>query len=347
MKPEELRSLRHDIEVPWDDLRAERAQRVALAAWQRRASAEDDEEPPKIPMQRVSRRSVALGAAVLALVALAALWLRSPADPSTLAYRDGSRSTLGEGATVQILVERDDLVEVEQRSGKVRYSIERRPDRTFRVRAGEVTVTVLGTVFEVTRGPDGVDVSVERGSVRAESATTSAKLGPGDRIRLLWNATEPEPPGGGDPVEDPADDLESTSEARPDLPASPSVRRTETTEPDAKTLLERADQARGRGDLNRAAQHLRTLVARHPKDRRVTLALFTLGQVERQRGNHLAAARAFEQCGLGLRGDALAEAAVSYRAAGDAAAARRAAQRYLDTFPNGLQADRLRALTGL
>ena len=68
------------------------------------------------------------------------------------------------------------------------------------------------------------------------------------------------------------------------------------------------------------------------------MALFTLGKVERKRGQWVAAAQAFEQCGTALRGDALAAAANAWLAAGNASRAKAAAARYLQHFPDGVHA---------
>ena len=98
------------------------------------------------------------------------------------------------------------------------------------------------------------------------------------------------------------------------------------------------------GDSEGALQALRSLIATYPTDARATLALFTIGKVERQRGRHAAAARAFEQCGAALNGDAFAEAAASWQAAGNGGRARAAAQRYLQMFPKGVHAETMRGL---
>ena len=88
------------------------------------------------------------------------------------------------------------------------------------------------------------------------------------------------------------------------------------------------------------------LIAAHPTDARVTVATFTLGRVERARGNHDAAARAFESCGDALRGDAIAEAASSWLAAGQGDRASAAARRYLVAHPSGVHAEQMKKLAG-
>ena len=112
----------------------------------------------------------------------------------------------------------------------------------------------------------------------------------------------------------------------------------------AAAWMRRADDARAAGRLGDAASALRALIAQHPRDRRVTHALFTLGGIERQRGRHAAAARAFQRGGNALQGDAIAEAATSWTAAGNHARARAAASRYLQKFPEGVHARQMRSL---
>jgi transmembrane sensor len=71
--------------------------------------------------------------------------------------------------------------------GKGRFEVTPNPARIFRVRAGQVEVTVLGTVFTVDRGPEKeeteeeVEVVVERGEVFVEWEEGAARLGQGQR----------------------------------------------------------------------------------------------------------------------------------------------------------------------
>ncbi|MEZ4446614.1 MAG: FecR domain-containing protein [Polyangiaceae bacterium] len=397
-RPGALAGLRDDLEVPWDEVRAARVQRRALAAF--RQSVEDDlaaeserelaaedarggdgdlaleeaplEQPPadevstedataedgpsdeparlEVPLVRPSRWWLAALAAVAA--ALVLMLLRPTGEPvvaedaagSALKYTDGSRSLLSEGAEVSVVDDRPALVEVRQTAGRVRYEITRRPERRFVVGARGVVVTVLGTIFDVDVQGDVVEVRVERGRVRVEHNGTQLELTKGQVTRIVApdqataaharrapapEATPPAPPE--EPSPAPAEQAHGGG--------APSV-------PDAAELMRRADAARGAGRLDEAAATLRLLVSLHPRDRRVTLALFTLGRVERERGQHEAAARAFESCGGGLRGDAFAEAASSWAAAGQPARARAAAQRYLAAHPQGVHAEQMRALAG-
>jgi len=54
----------------------------------------------------------------------------------------------------------------------------------FRIRAGEVLVTVQGTSFEVTRAEGVVSVAVEKGTVRVEAGGSSVRLHGGQAVRI-------------------------------------------------------------------------------------------------------------------------------------------------------------------
>src|SRR5207244_65491 len=61
--------------------------------------------------------------------------------------------------------------------GRIRCEVHPNPARVFRVEAGNVTIEVLGTAFDVERLPDEtVRVSVDRGLVRVTSSS---------KVRLL------------------------------------------------------------------------------------------------------------------------------------------------------------------
>ena len=338
------------LDVPWDEVRAARVQKSALEAF-REAHRQDDEAEEAatkaLPSKRPMSRRWVIVAALVAAAAAIVLWLRSThvdepagatfAAVSTLSFADGSRSLLGESAEVHVVKDGDHQVRVRQDAGKVRYEVIHRPERNFEVGARGVKVTVLGTIFEVAVSDDKVTVSVSRGRVRVEHGTRKLELTVGETVTIE-----------ADPVAAPSDDHAKGAPAATDAPrdgaatAAPSAEH--ATEPDAAELMRRADAARSSGRLDEAAHALNELIQRHPGDQRVVLALFTLGKVERQRGNHGAAARAFERCGLALKGDALAEAASEWMAAGQAERAHAAARRYLEAFPDGVHAASMKAL---
>jgi transmembrane sensor len=53
--------------------------------------------------------------------------------------------------------------------GRVRFEVQKNRDRIFEVRAGDVKVSVIGTIFTVGKSGGQVSVSVERGRVRVDA----------------------------------------------------------------------------------------------------------------------------------------------------------------------------------
>jgi transmembrane sensor len=115
-------------------------------------------------------------------------------------------------------------------------------------------------------------------------------------------------------------------------------------------LLLAADSARLSGHNPRAAAFLRRLVDKFPADSRAGLAALTLGRVLLDDlGQPRDAARAFataESRGGPLTEDALAREVDAWTRAGDHAAAKTAAARYLASYPMGRHAAFVRRLAG-
>lgn len=260
---------------------------------------------------------------------------------SVVALADGSRAILDDGSVVNTQVQRDDLVRLSQPSGRVRYEVTSVPTRAFVVHAGGYEVRVLGTVFAVEATPERLRVEVERGRVEVRRAERTFVLGAGERIDLARRGTPPEPSHVAMPIEPPAvGPTDPRSEVR--IPDEPSV-------PTADRLLHRADVARRAGRLRDAAAALRTLVESHKRDARVPSAWFMLGRVERQRGRHESAARAFRRAwksgsSRSLIEDARAEEALSWSLAESDRRANEAAKAYLQAYPTGTHRSRVQAI---
>jgi transmembrane sensor len=317
-------------EPAWDEVREQRVLGRVLAARKPKRA--------RVPIL------IAAGAAAAILIAWLA-WPASPEEaraPGGLALRDGSEITL-RGARVSIVEESARSVIVEQHDGAALYAISRRPDRTFVVRADDVEVRVRGTRFWVRFDDPFVEIEVEEGRVEvARGDEAIGVLGAGDEIRtrghveIVREREAPpvvieEPP----PVVEAPVAIEETPRPRP----APSI----------EDALAAADEARRDGRLEEASRVLERAIDARPGDPRAATALFTLGRIERARGRHAAAARAFtrslERAPHGsLAEDALAESALSWSAAGDRTRARAAAERYVAEFPEGLYAGRVRAL---
>jgi transmembrane sensor len=269
-----------------------------------------------------------------------------PASRITLA--DGSEAVLAPDGNVQIEEQSAATVHLRQRAGGVRYVVQPNPSREFVVTAEGITVRVRGTIFSVSVHSEAVEVGVERGRVEVDDGSRTRDLVAGETLRVsIGRATDGVAPDG---AAAPAG-TESFAVEAPPIMVAPTQNAPATTSTTtlASALLARADAARTSGRADDAAQALETFVATYPRERRVPAALFMLGRVERARGRLEAAASAFERSaeatpGGPLADDALAEAAQSWDAAGDANRARVDARTDLAAHPGGLHATAMRAL---
>lgn len=318
--------VKRSIDPEWNDLREQRI----LARVQ-------EEKRRRLASQRPRAVYFVAAAAVLLLsvVGVATYKLRKPAElpvaaqPSEpkMLLADGSEVALVRDAQVKIEEQGDELVRLSQSAGEARYDVKPNPKRRFAVRAGDVTVRVLGTAFTVTLANEKVKVHVLRGRVEVDGGGKTTELAIGETLEVPAVR----------PVEAPV------------ASAPPPVDK-KVTGPTVEALLAKADEARAAHRYDEAATALRTMIAGYPGDPRVASAWFTLGRVERARGKHAAAADAFARCHKvaphgSLAEDALAEEAVSWRSAGDAARAKAAAQRYVKLHPGGAHVARMMPLT--
>jgi transmembrane sensor len=314
--------------------------------------------------RRVVRR-VGLGATLvgagIAVVLLATtpgptrapIGARPQAKPvsASLNLRDGSIATPLDASSV--LAVREDSprrVALALDRGRARFEVVPRPERPFVVHMGEVTVTVVGTVFTVERVADRIGVSVERGSVRVDWQVGEQVLHTGD--------------GGWFPpvqIRTPPDQLRESHALRPartrqprmaanidspaEIPAAPA--------PSAEDLLAAADTARSAGRSAESARLLGRLLREHRDDARAPLAAFTLGRVllmelARPREAALAFAEVRTLAPTGpFAEDALAREAEAWSKAGDSGKAGARAREYLRLYPHGRRAGGLRGLAGI
>lgn len=150
--------------------------------------------------RRVSPRRLLVGAvnlavaAVLAVVAVPLVLVRLQADHVTstaelreIALDDGSMVTLSGGSAIAVSSGAGERT-VTLIQGEAFFTV--RPDATrpFRVVAGSVRTTVLGTEFDVRRDGAGVTVTVEQGIVQVDSTVSGAqeRLEAGDALRVDW-----------------------------------------------------------------------------------------------------------------------------------------------------------------
>lgn len=106
------------------------------------------------------------------------------AGPRTVALADGSQITLD--AQTRLLVGEDaGRRSVVLAQGRAFFRVKHDAARPFRVAAGALSVTDVGTVFEVSRASDGASVSLVEGAVDvAAPGLAPRRLVPGQRLTL-------------------------------------------------------------------------------------------------------------------------------------------------------------------
>ena len=118
-------------------------------------------------------------------------------------------------------------------------------------------------------------------------------------------------------------------------------------------MLAEVDTARSQGQLERAVELLRQILREYPNDPRAPLAAFTLGRVLlNELGRPREAAAAFHTVReKGPSGqfaeDALAREVEAWSRASEPERARALASAYLEQYPAGRHARRVKALAGL
>lgn len=338
-------------EAPWTDLREQRVLRRILLS---RSEANSSPKPRFAPrlyaaLALAAAAGVAFGVWLYAARAMhpepIAQAVSASAPMRKLELSDGSLVELAAGADAEVVRREPHGLRVLQRRGQVHYRVAHDPARQFVIQAADVEVRVRGTEFSVELSNDAVAVHVTSGRVEVDDGTRVTTLLTGEALRVraysaraaAASAAEPEAPA-------PA----SADSAAPAEPKPEHVEATPRVD-SVDALFQEVTDARASGRSAVAATRLREIVRRFPRDPRVPSAYFTLGRVERARGAHAAAARAFLGCanaapGGTLAAEALAEAAASWLSAGQKASAARVAERYLKAFPKGSHAARMQAI---
>ena len=344
-------------------------------------SAEQTERLPQRLLAARRRRAIGRGVAgVSAALALAAgvwLWSQKSADLSgaapavasattpgerDFALPDGSQvRLLGVGSKVEVLEQTAALVRTKVGAGGARFDVRHDPARVFEVESGDVKVRVLGTAFSVALESGLTRVAVERGAVRVQWTGGQAFLSAGQ------SGLYP-PPAAAEaskPVAEPASDLagsvaEEAASWRKLAKRGAYVDAYKALGPVASTsksvrdepadLMLAADVARLSRHPGEATRFLSRVSDGFPRDKRAPLAAFTLGRVLLEDlGQPGRAADAFRRAQQlapkgPLAADALAREVDAAQRAGQVDRARQVAARYVELYPEGPQAQRLRKL---
>jgi hypothetical protein len=250
-----------------------------------------------------------------------------PGGASRLALGDAV-VTVGEDAELSVDTAADGTITVQLARGLVDCEVEPRPGRApFRVIAGDVTVTVVGTRFSVEKSAAGVRVGVTRGKVQVASSTGTVQVAAGQEwepargVVASAPAVLPTPPRA-PPAPPPLD--------APPAQALAEAQRVEVKDPDGAAALYKQ-------------------IAAAPGDPAAAeLAAFQLARLEFRRSRWdaaLAAARGYEQAFP--HGEHL-EAVLWFRVEASCGAyrsraAEAAARAYLARFPEGKHAVRARS----
>jgi transmembrane sensor len=212
-----------------------------------------------------------------------------------------------------------------------------RGPRKFTVSAGDVTVSVVGTVFTVERIADRVGVVVERGQVNVSWPSGRRSLTAGDEG---WFP----PIGGVSETTAPVDGPRAGAHANP-------IR--EPPQPSASELMSTAEKALRDENPARAAELLRRLLHYHGHDSSAALAAFTLGRIllfdlrdYRGAAGAFAQARSLAPAGA-FADDALAREVESWARADAPEKAAARARTYQRLYPAGRRLSEVRTLGGL
>jgi transmembrane sensor len=274
----------------------------------------------------------------------------SPIDLHTLRLADGSTAiALDSGTELSIVEDGSTHAALSLTRGRGRFNIVPRPTRALEVRAGDVSVTVLGTIFTVERVADRVGVTVENGTVRVNWRGGSAILQAGSTgwyppLTIAENQERQVAPTR----------VPKTPTRRLALASRGSVPAAAPAKPEsAERLLAAADKARLAGRAIEGADLLRKLVRNHRNDARAPLAAFTLGRMLlMELGRPLEASLFFAEARrLAPQGplaeDSMAREVEALAKAGEPALAKSRAKEYLRLYPDGRRAASVRMIAAV
>lgn len=287
---------------------------------------------------------------------------------------DGSSVQLAPKSQLRLLANRQSAIELELRSGSARFDVTHRNARKFAVKAGPAEVRVIGTRFAIERRRVGaeleVSVTVTEGTV--EVARRDLASGESQRIHAgeSWSARIPadgqpardaQQVKASDSAEAPVEDgLEPAeveiaadpAEAAPPEASARKVGRARARSQGAEPAIEvfrRGNLARRAGRMREAADAYAALLASYPGDARAGLSAFELGRIRMDAlDDEAGAIHALERSlaagpGASFHEDALARIVVAQDALGRTDACRRARDRYLAAYANGVHAHALSA----
>lgn len=321
--------------------------------------------------RRIAATAAVVGCAALAVVAFGGRWLVPAAQVAdrletlpqpnerVLLLGDGVVATaLDDTSVVAIAEDAPTHVAAALRAGRARFAVPKGAPRSFRVSAGRITITALGTVFSVAREAERTAVAVSDGRVRVDFDGGSRELVSGE---TAWFPDAPAARTLESPNEAPAVRTSARSvtptrstwrtlarerryeESYSALQATPTPARWT-----AEDLLLAGDAARLSGHPREAVPYLERILREHRADARASQAAFMLGKLllsidgrPSEAAQRFAEARALAPSSS-LAEDALAREVEAWARAGRTEHARARAHEYLRLHPGGTWAEAMK-----
>ena len=297
-------------------------------------------------------------------------------------FSDGSTLRLSGNSALEVEKNTNKTVRMALKHGRAQFDIVPGGPRKWQVVCGDITVTVLGTRFTVTRDHDQVMVDVERGTVMVTGKWVDGgaqTLIAGESLLIENPSLPPLPPEIGEDEDDavtPHEDAPEPAIAAPEIPEETSQRRRPKAEwkvhaeagdfeeafaelgsagvaaltqksKDIDDLFKLADVARLSGHPLDAVAPLQAIVTNHPDNPRAGLAAYTLGKLYLEKlSSPKKAVEAFNDAiRLGIP-EALMESAYVKKAKAlfllSAVLGKWAAEEYLKKYPNGRYQDQVK-----
>lgn len=142
-----------------------------------------------------------LAAAAVVVLGLSVLLVRHNAwdadyrtargEQQRIVLSDGSKVLLDSGSAVDVSYGPAGR-QLTLRKGQALFEVTPDPQRPFRVRAGDLSATALGTTYAVSRSDSGAQVTVAHGRVEVAAANAKAVLGAGESIRQARHGLQPQ-----------------------------------------------------------------------------------------------------------------------------------------------------------
>ncbi len=162
---------------PWDTLRSSRATAKVLRTVERHRVA----RRIAFPMVAGILLMIGAGAGLIVSSERTSRWSEpgsstvfqtKPGENRAVDLSDGSRAVLGGRTELRVAFD-DTARRIELSHGEAYFTVAKDPQRPFSVRAGDATVTAIGTQFNVRRRSDRVMIAVVEGGVVVEPSPPS------------------------------------------------------------------------------------------------------------------------------------------------------------------------------